>query len=164
MGRLALPLLILAFTGCSFSRSVTNGYIRHLDTAWIKPGQTTREDIIRRFGRPPALTGIKGEHGSTSGALGVLFGKSGGLPAIGMSADGESDGAAANSFRWYCGDSDEKMFEGGWIVYPTFSKRMQQRGHDIFILFDEAGVVKLLSRTEIRKGRVRILEWKELPR
>lgn len=163
-GRLAVSLACLAFAGCSFSRTVTNGYVRRIDTSWIEPGVTTREDIVRRLGRPPALTGVKGERGGTDGALGVLFGGAGGVPAVGMSADGESDGMAASSFRWYCGDSNQKTFEGGWIVYPTFSRRMQQRGHDILILFDERGAVKLLSRTDVREGRIRILEWKELPR
>lgn len=164
IGRLTVPLLCLLFAGCSFSRTVTNGYVRRLDTSWIRPGVTTRADIVERFGRPPALTGIKGERGNTGGALGLLMGRSGGAPAIGMSAEGESEGAAANTFRWYCGDSDLKMFEGGWIVTPTFSKQRQRRGHDILILFDEKDVVKLLSRTELRDGQVRILEWKELPR
>ena len=164
IGRLTVPLLLLAFAGCTFSRSVTNGYVRRLDTSWIKPGVTTREDIVARLGRPPAMTGIKGEKGSTPGALGALLGGSGGTPAVGMNAEGESEGAAGKVFRWYCGDSDQRMFEGGWIVYPTFSKQRQLRGHDIFILFDERDVVKLLSRTELREGRVRILEWKEAPR
>lgn len=164
IGRLTVPLLCLVLAGCSFSRTVTNGYVRQLDTSWIRPGVTTRADIVERFGRPPALTGIKGERGNTGGALGLLMGRSGGAPAIGMSAEGESEGAAANTFRWYCGDSDLRMFEGGWIVTPTFSKQRQRRGHDILILFDEKDVVKLLSRTELRDGQVRILEWKELPR
>ena len=161
-GRLIFALLCLVFAGCSFSRIVSNGYVRHLDTSWIRPGVTTREDIVSRLGRPPAMTGVKGERGSTSGALGVLMGGSGGKPAVGMNVEGESEGAAANAFRWYCGDSNTKAFEGGWFVYPTFSKLLQRRGHDIFILFDEQGVVKLLSRTEVRDGNVRILEWKEL--
>lgn len=164
IGRLTVPLLCLALAGCSFSRTVSNGYVRRLDTSWIRPGVTTREDVVDRLGRPPAMTGIKGEKGSTDGALGVLMGGSGGNPAVGMNAEGESEGAAANTFRWYCGDTDRKMFEGGWFVYPTFSKQRQLRGHDIFILFDEKNVVKLLSRTEFRDGQVRILEWKELPR
>ena len=164
VGRLTAALLGLALAGCSFSRTVSNGYVRRLDTSWIKPGVTTREDIVERLGRPPAMTGIKGERGSTGGALGVLMGQSGGIPAVGMSAEGESEGAAKNVFRWSCGDSDLRMFEGGWFVYPTFSKQRQLRGHDIFILFDERGVVKLLSRTELREGRVRLLEWKEVPR
>lgn len=164
LGRLTVPLLGLVLAGCAFSRTVSNGYVRQLDTSWIEPGRTTREDIIGRLGRPPAMTGVKGEKGSTDGALGLLMGKSGGTPAVGMNAEGETEGAARNMFRWYCGDSDQKMFEGGWIVYPTFSARERQRGHDILILFDEKDVVKLLSRTEIRDGRVRLLEWKELAR
>ena len=164
MRRLAFLLLGLAVGGCTFSRTVSNGFVRRLDTSWIVPGVTTRDDIVERMGRPPAMTGVKGERGSTGGALGVLLGGVGGAPAVGMSAEGEAEGAAKDSFRWFCGDSDRKMFEGGWFVYPTFSRQLQQRGHDIFILFDERGVVKLLSRTELRDGHIRILEWKELPR
>lgn len=164
VGRLSAVFLSLVFAGCSFSRTVTNGYVRRLDTSWIRPGVTTRADIVDRLGRPPAMTGIKGEKGSSDGALGILLGERGGTPAVGMNAEGESEGAAANVFRWYCGDSNLKMFEGGWLVHPTFSKHRQRRGHDILILFDERDVVKLLSRTEVRDGRVRILEWKERAR
>lgn len=164
MIRLTIPVLCLVLVGCAFSRTVSNGYVRKLDTSWIQPGVTTREEIIKRLGRPPALTGIKGEKGSTDGVLGILMGGHGGVPAIGMNAEGESENAAQNMFRWYCSDSGRRQFEGGWFVYPTFAEQQQQRSHDIFILFDEKDVVKLLSRTEIRDGRVQILEWKELPR
>ena len=163
-GRLVVVLLAVIAGGCSFSRTVTNGFVRQMDTSWIEPGKTTREDIVNRLGYPPAMTGIKGERGGTSGAIGTLMGQDGGHPAIGMDTEAESVGSAQSVFRWYCGDSNRKMFEGGWFVYPTFSRQRQQRGHDIYILFDEKGVVKLLSRTELRDGCVRLLEWKELPR
>ena len=162
--RLIAALLGVAAGGCSFSRTVSNGFVRQMDTSWIEPGKTTREDIVNRLGYPPAMTGIKGERGGTSGAIGTLLGQNGGHPAVGMNTEAESEGTAPNSFRWYCGDSALKMFEGGWFVYPTFSRQHQQRGHDIYVLFDERGMVKLLSRTELRDGRVRLLEWKEQPR
>ena len=162
--RLFVVLLAVVAGGCSFSRTVTNGFVRQMDTSWIEPGKTTREDVVNRLGYPPAMTGIKGERGGTSGAIGTLMGQDGGHPAIGMDTEAESAGTAQNSFRWYCGDSNRKMFEGGWLVYPTFSRQRLQRGHDIYILFDEKGVVKLLGRTELRDGHVRLLEWKELPR
>lgn len=164
VGCRTVSLLCLMLAGCSFSRTVTNGYVRQLDTSWIEPGVTTRADIVNRLGRPPAMIGIKGEKGGSDGALGALSDDSGETPAVGLNAGGESEGAEANMFRWYCADADTKMFEGGQFVYPTFSKHSKCRRHDILILFDERDVVKLLSRTEVRDGSVRILEWKEVAR
>lgn len=163
---LFLPLLA-ALAGCSFSRTVVNGYVRDLDTSWIEAGKTTRAEVIARLGRPPAMVGVKGVRPGAGGALGTLMGQvggGGGLAAVGMNAEGEGDGGSSNALRWYASDSYSKMFEGGYVIYPTFSATRHHRGHDIFILFDERGMVRLLSRTEAVDGRVRILDWKEAAR
>lgn len=165
---LALLLLSVALAGCSFSRTVVNGHVRNLDTSWIEPGKTTRAEVIARFGRPPAMVGAKGVRVGTGGALGALLGHlgqaGGGLVAVGMDAEGEMDGLSSNALRWYANDTYVKMFEGGWIIYPTFSSQRHQRGHDLYILFDRNGVVKLLSRTETTDDGVKLLEWKEARR
>ena len=162
---LALLLLSVALVGCSFSRTVVNGHVRELDTSWIEPGKTTRAEVIARFGRPPAMVGATGVRVGTDGALGAFFGHlgqaGGGLAAVGMDAEGEIDGLSSNALRWYANDTSVMMFEGGWILYPTFSRQRHQRGHDLYILFGQNGVVKLLSRTEMTDGGVKLLEWKE---
>ena len=165
---LAAVLTLLALSGCTFSRTVVNGYVRELDTSWIKPGETTRSEVIAHLGMPPAMVGAKGVRPGSDGAMGMLLGmagKGGGRAAAGgLGAEGEVDGQLPNVLRWYASDSYTKMFEGGWILYPTLSATRQNRGHDIFILFDRQNVVKLVSRTEMTDERVRILEWREAAR
>lgn len=165
---LTTALALLMLSGCSFSRTVVNGYVRDLDTSWIKPGATTRSEVIARLGMPPAMVGAKGVRPGAAGAMGTLLGmagKGGGRAAAGgLGAEGEVDGQMPNALRWYASDSYTKMFEGGWILYPTLSATRQNRGHDIFILFDQQNVVRLVSRTEMTDERVRILEWREAVR
>lgn len=165
---LSTVLTLLALSGCTFSRTVVNGYVRELDTSWIKPGKTTRPEVIARLGMPPAMVGAKGVRPGTGGAMGALLGmsgKGGGMAASGgLGAEGEVDGRMPNALRWYASDSYTKMFEGGYILYPTLSATRQHRGHDIFILFDRHDVVKLLSRVEMTDDKVRLLEWREAAR
>jgi len=166
--RLSASVLALALlTGCTFSRSVVNGHVRRLDTSWIEPGKTTRADIIARLGRPPAMIGSKGVRPGTATAMSMvvgLSGRGGGMAAVGMNAEGEAEGQPSNAFRWSASDSYMKMFEGGYIFYPTLSATRHSRGHDIFILFDDRDVVRLVSRTETTDGEVALLEWREASR
>ena len=53
-------LLALLASGCTFHRSVTNAHFAKLDTSWIKPGVTTRAEVIARFGLPPLSREAKG--------------------------------------------------------------------------------------------------------
>ena len=163
---LTLFLFAAALVGCSFDRVVVNGYVRDLDTSWIQPGVTTRAEVIDRLGRPPAMVGAKGVRPDSSGAIGVFLGafRGGGLAAVGMDAEGEADGSSSRSLRWFAMDSYVKAWDGGWIVYPTFSHHRQHRGHDIFVRFDEQGVVTLLSRVEMTDDAVKVIEWKEARR
>lgn len=161
----AIALLPFVLCGCVFSRTVVNGHVREIDTSWIRPGETTQAEVIARLGRPPALTGVKGLRAGRSGAVSALLGDSGvgGTPAVGMDAEGEFGGRASRAFRWYASDTRVNSFEGGMYFVPTFSGRRQGRAYDIYILFDEQGVVTLVSRTEIRDGEIRVLEWREAP-
>ena len=55
MSRLT-PILLLALLtcgGCSFHRSVVNPQFRELETSWIRPGVTTRREVVSRLGIPP---------------------------------------------------------------------------------------------------------------
>lgn len=54
----ALAAALLA--GCSVNRTVVNGHVREIDTAWIVPGETTRDDVIRRIGMPPTVKHMGG--------------------------------------------------------------------------------------------------------
>lgn len=53
--RFLLPLATLVLAGCHFSRDVVNEWVRDLDTSWIEPGVTTREEIVARMGACPSM-------------------------------------------------------------------------------------------------------------
>ncbi len=114
--------LALCLTGCTFHRSVTNAYVKALDTHWIRPGQTTFDEVVQRLGLPPMLQGV---NGYTSDAL-----------------------------HYVCLDSFEGKFEAGYIVTPTLSRTHESDGEDILITFDERGIVRLVSRTRIRRAPI----------
>lgn len=62
--------ICLLFFGCTFSRSVVNPHHRRHDTSWIVPGRTTREEVVKRFGLPPAT--IDGRGGVREGSIRYL--------------------------------------------------------------------------------------------
>ena len=159
-------LLTLFLGGCSFSRTVVNGHVREMDTSWIEPGKTTKDEIVSRLGVPPSVVGVKGVRPGAASATGLMLGHSGAgnVPAVGTEAEGGFSANASRTFRWSASDTAGKAFEGGWLVYPTFSASVSCRSHDIFIRFDEHDVVQLVSRTELRDGAVAVLEWREAPR
>lgn len=144
--------------GCTFSRTVVNAHVREIDTSWIEAGVTTKADIVARLGRPPAVMGVGGGSDEMNRFYASYLAK---RPRGIDVRDEDVDGPRMNAFRWYVADSFNGSFEGGQWIVPTFSKGSSHRAHDILVLFDEKDVVKLLSRTEVVDGKVRILEWKE---
>lgn len=56
---LAMGILTLA-SGCRFSRAIINPQVRDLDTSWIQPGVTTRQQIVDRMGFPPTVRELGG--------------------------------------------------------------------------------------------------------
>lgn len=83
-----------------------------------------------------------------------------GLPPVSR----EGGGIGKNALRWVCGDTFTGTLEVGYIVTPTFEKGRAHWAHDLLILFDEADVVSLVSRTASEDGdKVRVLEWREVP-
>ena len=52
--------LLLVGSGCTFSRAVVNPQVKRIDTSWIRPGVTTRRDVIRRIGMPPTVRELGG--------------------------------------------------------------------------------------------------------
>ena len=125
-----ITAMLIAFTGCRFARTVVNEYVKDLDTTWIRPGVTTREEIKSRMGVCPSTK--------------------------------EGGGLTPTSFSSVCSDSFTRTFEAGYFVTPTFERGNRHYAEDILILFDERGIVKLLSRTRSRDGvHVEIIEWKE---
>ncbi|MBO7720869.1 MAG: hypothetical protein J6T01_00515 [Kiritimatiellae bacterium] len=46
--------------GCHFGRTVVNAHVRQIDTSWIKPGQTTRTEVVERIGLPPTVKTLGG--------------------------------------------------------------------------------------------------------
>ena len=160
--RLATVGLSAFLVGCSFSRAVTNAQFAALDTSWIEPGVTTKDDVIARIGRPPAVLGA-GQVGHMDGdGMARFYAESLALRPAGVDAVGEDiDGAEMNAFRWSVIDTYRGQFEGGKWIIPTIAKGGTHRAHDILILFDSRDVVTLLSRTAVEDGKLRVLEWKE---
>ena len=153
--RIALTGAALAFVGCSFSRTVVNGHVRELDSSWIRPGRTTKSEVVARMGRPPSILGVREGMARYYDDYLALWPK-------GVDMEGEDvDGPEMNAFRWSCYDSFSGSFEGGHWIIPTFAKGGCHRAHDLLILFDRDDVVSLVSRTELVDDRVRILEWRE---
>ena len=154
--RIPLCLAFLALAGCSFSRVMVNGHVRGMETSWIEPGRTTKEDVIARMGRPPSVFGVAGD------GMSRYYAECLALRPKGIDArDEDVDGPEMNAFRWCSADTYDGTFEGGHWIIPTFSRSHIHRSYDILILFDKADVVSLLCRTATVDGKVRILEWKE---
>ena len=156
---------MLALGGCtSFTRTVVNGHVRDIDTAWIEPGRTTRDEVIGRIGRPPSILGIKDS--------GDLVGHRDGLsrhfldclavtpPGIDV-RDEDVDEGGQRVFRWFSVDSFNGKFEGGKWIVPTFAKGHVHRSYDILVQFDKVNVVSLVCRIAVVDDKVRILEWRE---
>lgn len=160
-----MALAALALGGCtSFTRTVVNGYVCDMDTSWIEPGKTTRDEIVNRIGRPPAILGIKGADGSAGRRDGLsrhfLDCLTVTPPGIDV-RDEDVDESAQRLFRWFAVDSFNGKFEGGKWLVPTFAKGHVHRSHEILVLFDPAGVVSLVCRTAVVDDKVKILEWRE---
>ena len=153
--------LALALGGCTFSRVAVNGHVRDLDTSWIKPGLTTRDDVIARLGRPPSVLGVGGGRRAGDGLSAFFFERLSTLPS-GIDVQGEDvDAMPLRAFRWSVVENRGRELEFGYWIVPTFSEDVLARTHDILILFDERGVVTLLSRTALVDDVVKVLEWKE---
>lgn len=155
---------LLALAGCSFTRTVVNAHVRDIDTRWIEPGRTTRDDVLSRIGRPPATTGVKDANvpvglldGQARHYLECLTIRPRGIDA----KDEDVDAVGDRAFHWFCADSYDGRFEGGKWIIPTFSTGHVRRAYDILILFDATGVVSLVGRTEVRDDKVCVLEWRE---
>jgi len=66
MKAVVIAVLAALLAGCTFHRSVTNAYVRDIDTSWIRPGETTFFEVVDRIGLPPMIQGV---NGYTSDAL-----------------------------------------------------------------------------------------------
>ena len=58
IGGAVLLALAAAGTGCTFDRTVINRDVRDIDTSWIVPGRTTREEIVAKIGLPPTVKDV----------------------------------------------------------------------------------------------------------
>ena len=148
----------------SFSRTVVNGHVRNMDTSWIEPGKTTRDDVIARLGRPPAVLGIKesDERAEARDGLSRHYLECLAVTPPGIDVrDEDVDCGDLRLFRWFAVDSFNGKFEGGKWIVPTFAKGHVHRCHDVLILFDRQDVVTLICRTAVADDKVRVLEWRE---
>lgn len=166
MRKLALVTLsALALGGCaSFTRTVVNAHVRQIDTSWIEPGRTTRDEVIARIGRPPDILGIKdaGRSVGPRDGLSRHFLECVAITPPGVDVtDEDVDKPDARAFRWFSVDSFNGKFEGGKWIVPTFAKGHVHRAYEILVLFDATNVVSHVSRTAIVDDKVKILEWRD---
>ena len=141
-----------------------NGHVRQIDTSWIEPGRTTRDEVIARIGRPADVLGVK-DAGSSAGprdGLSRHFLECLTVTPPGVDVkDEDVDAPDARAFRWFAVDSFSGKFEGGKWVVPTFAKGHVHRAYEILVLFDPTNVVSHVSRTAVVDDKVKILEWRE---
>lgn len=83
-----------------------------------------------------------------------------GMPPTAINGGG---GVRKDTMRWVSLDGFTGRFEAGYIVTPTFEVSREHHRHDILVRFDDAGIVKLVSRTESVGGKNRIIEFREAP-
>ena len=58
IGGAVLLALAAVGAGCTFDRTVVNRDVRDIDTSWIVPGVTTREEIVAKLGLPPTVKDV----------------------------------------------------------------------------------------------------------
>lgn len=118
-------LLVLAATlvlgGCTFSRTVSNEGVRDLDPSRLEIGKSTWRDVIRELGMPAAATS-------------------------------ERVGEAVPSFNYFKYTSQDtrtsQFFFEFWIFIP-FRWVDDQAARELFVEFDENGIVKAIYDTRI---------------
>lgn len=151
-----VSLLFLFACGCTVRRVVVNEQYRELDTAWIKPGVTTRGEVLRRFGYPAVGS-------SARAASGMPLRR----PLVGETSPiiERSDMMMPQSheaLQWTVSDTFQVELVAGYIVTPTFARDKQHPAENILVRFDERDVVSLVSRTRSADGRtVEVVDWKE---
>lgn len=151
-----VSLLSLFACGCSVSRIVVNEQYRQLDTSWIVPGETTRSDVLRRFGYPAAGNPVRAASGMPLRR--PLMGET--SPIVERSDMMMPQSHEA--LQWTVSDRLQVELVAGYIVTPTFARDRQHPAENILVRFDERDVVSLVSRTRSKDGRkVELVEWKE---
>lgn len=128
----ALALLAPAGGGCTFARVRTNRGVEALETAWIRPGETTYGEVLARLGLPPPV------------------GRADDAPAW-LSSD---------ALHYVSMDTRIFRLELGYVVTPLFERTRSLPAHDILIRFRE-GVVCQVSRVRRRGGKAEVLEFRE---
>ena len=58
-------------------------------------------------------------------------------------------------------DTDERSFEGGYILTPTFSSDSVYYANDILVVTDDNGVVTLVSHVAHNGKGFRLVDWRE---
>lgn len=128
-----LALVVALCGGCTFSRVRTNPEVADLETAWIVPGTTTYREVVGRLGMPPPV------------------GQADSAPAF----------VSAETLHWL--STDTRIFElkVGYIVSPIFRRSRTAAADDVLIRFDNAGVVRQVSRTRRRGDETTVLDFRE---
>lgn len=130
--RAAWLLALALCAGCSFSRIRTNPEVAELETGWIVPGQTTFREVAGRLGMPPPV------------------GRADDAPAY----------VSAEALHWLSTDTKTFELKVGYIVSPIFRWSRTVAADDLLIRFDEAGRVRLISRTRRRGDTVEVLDFR----
>lgn len=128
----ALGAALLLLGGCTFARVRTNRGVERLETAWIRPGETTYAEVLDRLGLPPPV------------------GRADDTPAW-LSSD---------ALHYVSLDTRTFRLELGYILTPLFERTRTVPSHDLLIRF-RGSVVSQVSRVRRRGGEMEVLEFRE---
>jgi len=116
MKKLLLLLCLLALihlTACHFHKSITNDWVRHLDTSAIKVGETTQMEVLETLG-PPAPT---------------------------STTERATRNVSEQHFKYTCWETRRCSLILGHILVLPFVWRDQRNVDELVVEFDEMGIV-----------------------
>jgi hypothetical protein len=103
-----------------FHKGITNEYVRHLDTSFIRPNETTVREVVMRMGPPPPLPdALQREKTFTEDFL-----------------------------RYSCIENKTTGFEIGYIITLPFSWTDTQAIDEILIEVNSNGTIHNVVRTQ----------------
>ena len=122
--RLLLPLALLTIlistSSCSFHRVIVNEHLKNQDVSWIRLGESTWIDVLKRLG-PPENAAAPREN----------------IPKL-----------SPGGFKYTCYDTKTTELILQYIVMIPFRWRDIQPAYELLVEFDEHGRVSRVTKSE----------------
>lgn len=122
--------------GCSAGRITANRHVRDMDFTWVKPGQTTRDQIIDKMGLPPPF----GSENLTELAY------------------------TSNALHYLAFDVHERAISLDYYFAVNFDWGWEDATDDIYIWLDDKDIVQRISHVQRRDDKVKLMLFKETPK